>query len=184
MNAHQNNPSAGVRGSAPASLPILEIRFTPAYAWILMGAGGVFFLLSFLVGSKTPALGIFIAVLSVGAVFGGNYWRHHLHVVARMMPRQLVLQREGIVKWSEIAMIEKKTIHMRHKGVPHQSAYVCIKLKTPRQAADKLQGFLNKVKKVVLFGYDIVVAESELSCSADYFIAECRKRMVAVAGAA
>jgi hypothetical protein len=88
------------------------------------------------------------------------------------------------VNWSDIAEIEKKTIHLRHKGVPHESVYICIKLKTPRKAPDKLQGFLDKVKKAAFGGYDIVVPESELSCSADWFIAECRKRMLAVAGAA
>ena len=66
----------------------------------------------------------------------------------------------------------------------HESAHVCIKLKGPRKAPDKLQGFLNKVKKVVLGGYAIVVPESELSCSADWFIAECKKRMEAAPRAA
>jgi hypothetical protein len=184
MSAHQSNASAAARRSAPPLLPVLEIRFTAAYAWILIGSGAIFFLLAFLVGSKNAGLGVFIAILSVGGIFGGNYWRHHLHVVARMTPRQLVLQRGGTVSWADIAAIEKKTIRLPYKGVSQESAYVCIKLKTPRKAPDKVQDFLDKVKKAALGGYDIVVPDSELSCSADWFIAECKKRMVAVAGAA
>jgi len=149
-----------------------------------MGAGGAFFLLSFLVGSKNPGLGVFIAILSVGGVIGGNYWRHHLHVVARMTPRKLVLQRGGTMSWSDIAAIDKKTIRAPYKGVSHETSYVCIKLKTPRKAADKLQGFLDSVKKTVLGGYDIVIGDSELSCSVDWFIEECKKRMAAAARAA
>jgi hypothetical protein len=183
MSMHQNNAAAAARGSASVALPVLEIRFSPIYAWLLIGFGGIFFLLAFLVGSKNPGLGVLIAVLSVGGMFGGNYWRHHLHVVARMTPRQLILQRGGTMSWGDIAAIEKKTIRVPYKGVSQESSYVCIKLKTPRKATDKLQGFLDKVKKTVLGGYDIIVPESELSCSVDWFIAECKKRMVALAGA-
>jgi len=38
-----------------------------------------------------------------------------------------------------------------------------------------LQGYLEKVKASVL-GYDIVVPDGELSCTADWFIAECTQR--------
>jgi hypothetical protein len=184
MSTHQSKPSSAARGAAPAALPVIEIRLTAIYAWLLIGFGVIFFLLAFLVGSKNAGLGFLIAVLSVAGVLGGNYWRHHLHVVARMTPRQLVLHRGGTVSWSDIAAIEKKTIRLPYKGVSHESAYVCIKLKTPRKSPDKLQGFLDTVKKAALGGYDIVVPDSELSCSVDWFIAECTKRMTAVAGAA
>ena len=184
MSAYQSNGPAATRGSASPIPPVVEIRFSPVYAWLLIGAGAIFFFLSFLVGSKNPGLGIFIGILSVGGIFGGNYWRHHLHVVARMTPRELFLQRGGTVSWTNIAAIEKKTIRLPYKGVMQETSYVCIKLKTPSKAPDRLQGFLDKVKKTVLGGYDIVVGDSELSCSVDFFIAECKKRMVVVAGAA
>ena len=184
MSMHQSNASAAARGSAPTALPVLEIRFSAMYAWLLIAFGAIFFLLAFLVGSKNGGLGILIAILSVGGMIGGNYWRHHLHVVARLTPRQLILRRGGTMSWADIAAIEKKTIRVPYKGVSQESSYVCIKLKTPRKATDKLQGFLDKLKKTVLGGYDIVVPDSELSCSADSFIAECKKRMVALAGAA
>lgn len=113
MGANQTNASPATRGSAAPLLPILEIRFTATYAWILIGAGVAFFLLSFLVGSKNVALGILIAILSIGAMFGGNYWRHHLHVVARMTPRLLVLRREGSLSWTDIAAIERSVARVR-----------------------------------------------------------------------
>jgi hypothetical protein len=182
MSAHANNPSSGPRGSA-TPLPILEIRFTATYAWLLIGAGAIFFVLSFLVGSKNGGLGIFIAILSVGAIFGGNYWRHHLPVVARMTPRQLILKRRGTVSWSDIVAIDKKTIRLPHKGVTHENVYVCIKLRAPLEAPDKLHALFDKLKKAAL-GYDIIIPDAELSYSADSFIAECRKRMVGSTGAA
>jgi hypothetical protein len=95
MSTHQSNASNAAGRPARPLLPILEVRFTASYAWILMGAGGIFFFLSFMIGKQNPGLGIFIAILSVAGVFGGNYWRHHLHVVARMTSRQLILQRAG-----------------------------------------------------------------------------------------
>jgi hypothetical protein len=94
-----------------------------------------------------------------------------------MTPRLLVLRREGSLKWTDIAEIEKKTIAVRNHGVRHRTDYVCIKLATPRPARPGINGFLDKIKHVVLGGYDIVVPDSELSCGADWFIAECQKRM-------
>jgi hypothetical protein len=172
------NPEATAPTASPASAPpTIEIRFPALYAWMLVGFGVIFFFLGLLVGRRVPPLGILISVASLAAIIGGHYWRNHLHVVARMTPRLLVLRREGSVKWTDIAEIEKKTIAMRNRGVRHQSAYVCIKLAKPRPARPGVGGFLDNVKHAVLGGYDIVVPDSELSCTADWFIAECQKRM-------
>jgi hypothetical protein len=161
----------------PGNEPTLEIRLTAKYAWILIGAGAIFFVLGFLLGTKNPPLGIFISIASVAAVIGGNYWRHNLHVVARLTPRQLILRRDGAIDWTNIAAIDKKEITTPNHGVRHRSEFVCIKLKNKPKAREGVYGFLDKVKSTVLGGYDIVLGDSELSCTADWFIAECKKRM-------
>jgi hypothetical protein len=129
------------------------------------------------VGRQSTPLAILIAVLSVAGMIGGNYWRHNLHVVARLTPRQLILRRGGTVNWTDIAAIDKKTIRVPNHGVMQRSEFVCIKLRTKRPVPPGVQGFLEKVKNAALGGYDIVVGDSELSCTADWFIAECKKRM-------
>jgi hypothetical protein len=163
-------------------LPTIEVRFSATYAWLLIGFGVIFFLLSFLVGTQNRGLGLFIAVASLAAIVGGSYWRQHLHVVARLTPRQLVLKRGGTVNWADIALIERKRLHLRYRGTMQQSDFVCIKLSAPRPARDGVAGWLDSVKTAAL-GYDIVVPASELSCTADWFVDACRKRMAAVSGA-
>jgi len=154
------------------SLPTVEIRFPAKYAWGLMALGGVFFLVAFLPLGKNPGLAVLIMILSVAAVIGGNYWRHHLHVVARLTPTQLILRRGGTVNWGEIAIIEKHAFRARGET----SEFICIKLRNKRPPAPGLEGWMNKLKAKVT-GYDLVVPGNELSCTADWFIAECRKRM-------
>lgn len=163
---------------APKVEPPLEIRLTAQYAWILIGAGAIFFVFGFLVGTKNAPLGIFISIAAFAAMVGGNYWRNNLHVVARLTPRQLILRRDGAIDWTNIAAIDKKEIHAPNHGVRHRSEFVCIKLKIKPKAREGVYGFLDKVKNTVLGGYDIVLGDSELSCTADWFIAECKKRMV------
>ena len=153
-------------------LPTIEIRFPAKYAWGLMALGAVFFLVAFLPLGKNPGLAVFIMILSAAAVIGGNYWRHHLHVVARLTPTQLILRRGGAVDWREISTIEKKTIQVRAET----SEFICIKLRNKRPPAPGLEGWMDKLKAKVT-GYDLVVPGNELSCTADSFIAECRKRM-------
>ena len=171
----------------PKVSPVLEIRFSPVYAWLLMGAGAVFFLLSLLFASPfgarrmNTAFDLFLAVLSLAAIVGGNYWRHHRHVVARLTPRQLILRRGGAVNWTDIAQIDKKEIHVRYRASMGDSEYVCIKLKSKRPVEPGLAGLLLTLKSR-LTGYDIIVPATELSCSAEFFIAECRKRMAAATG--
>ncbi len=160
-----------------AVLPTIEVRFPATYAWLTMIFGVIFFLLSFLVAGQNTGLGLFIAALSLAAVIGANYWRHHLHVVARMTPRQLILRRGGTVDWADIAAIDKKTIRVRG-----QHEYICIRLSKARPAPPGLEGFMQKVKKAALGGYDIIVPDGELSCTADWFIAECNKRRAALTG--
>jgi hypothetical protein len=178
MSAPPNRSAAAPAGRQGSPLlPTIEIRFSPIYAWLLIGFGVIFFLLAFLVGRQNVGLAIFIAVASLGGVFGGNYWRRHLHVVARMTPRQLILQRGGTVNWTDIVAIERKRLTIRYRG-SHESDYVCIKLAAGRPVRDGLEGWLDKAKTAVL-GYDIVVPGSELSCTADWFVEECKKRMAA-----
>src|SRR5258705_2511977 len=129
----------------PHALPTIDIRFPVRYAWGVIVAGIIFFFLGLLLVGKNPGLGAFILFLSLGAVIGANYWRHHLHVVARLTPRQLILRRGGTVEWANIAAIDKKVINVRG-----QHEYICIKLIQKPASAPGLQGFLDKVKASVL----------------------------------
>ena len=160
---------------------VIVIRFPSLYAKGLMAAGVIFLILGLLFASPLAAgrnvgLGLFISVLSIAAIVGGNYWRQHLHVVARMTPRELFLRRDGTVRWDEIAAIEKREVSMSYGYKRGGSTFVCIKLRTPRPPKQGLEGAMLKFK-AALTGYDIIVGEAELSGGADWFIAECRKRM-------
>jgi len=157
-------------------LPTIEIRFPATYAWIAIVFGVVFFFTGFLVAGQNTALGLLISALALAAIIGGNYWRRHLHVVARLTPRQIILRRGGKVDWTEIAAIDKKTFRPSYKGVRQQADYACIKLTKRRPTEPGLAGFLDKVKFAALGGYDIIVPHHDLSCTVDWFIAECNKR--------
>jgi hypothetical protein len=170
----------------PAALPVVELRFPPLYAWLLVGIGVAFAVLGLflrLTTTHAPGLAVFIAVCGVAGAAGGNYWRHHLHCVARLTPRQLYLQREGTIDWTNIAAIEKKQLKTTYRGVRNTSEFVCITLKKKRPVNDRLTGFMHNLKSTIT-GYDIIVPDTELSCTADWFLAECRKRMDAASGSA
>lgn len=159
--------------------PVLIIRLTPRYAWIVIGAGVAFLLLSLgfaAFGSHMSAgFNLFLIVVSLAAIIGGNYWRNHLHVVARLTPRQLILRRDGAIDWTDIAEIEKKTFRISRRQTQAESEFAGIRLKTPRPATG-LQGKLAKLKSAVT-GYDIIVPGNELSCTVDFFVEECKRRM-------
>ena len=161
-------------------LPVLVIRLTPLYAWIVIGAGVAFLLLGLAFagfGSRmSPAFNLFLIVLSLAAIFGGNYWRHHLHVVARLTPRQLILRREGAIDWADIAELEKKTLRISRRQTQAESEFACIKLKNPRPPSSGLAAAMAKFKSAVT-GYDVIVPGNELSCTVDFFVEECKKRM-------
>jgi len=167
-----------------APLPDINIRFTPVYAWMTIGFGVIVFLfgvfIAMLSHHRNVDFGLVLCLTSVTAVIGGNYWRKHLHVVARMNARQLVLRRDGSIDWGNIAVIENKAIHSFNHGVRHRSEFVCIKLKNRPTPKNAWEGFFLKAKSAIL-GYDIVVGADELSCTAEWFVAECRKRMAASA---
>jgi hypothetical protein len=175
-------PAQGGNPNRPAptraQLPTIEVRFSPVYAWMLIGFGAIFFGLALVLGKKFPPLGVFIALASLAAMVGGNYWRQHLHVVARITPRHLILRREGSVAWTEIAQLEKKVVHVYYRG-SHRSEFVCIRLTARRNVREGVSGVLDMIKTKLLGGYDLVVPGSELSCTVDSFIAECQKRMAA-----
>src|ERR1700742_516182 len=89
-----NATGRGRTAQPSTSLPNIELRLSALYPWLLIGFGGVFFFLGLLFASpmakgRNIGVGILICVVSVGAVVGGNYWRHHLPVMVRMTPREL-----------------------------------------------------------------------------------------------
>src|SRR5262249_53344992 len=87
--------SSFVGTSKAAPLPVITIRFSPLWAWLLIGISAAFLLLGIYLAitvrhqSNIPVV---ISGLAVVGMLGGHYWRHHLHVVARMTPRQLILR--------------------------------------------------------------------------------------------
>jgi hypothetical protein len=56
--------SDDARRPAPARivLPTIEIHFSPAFAWMLIGFGAIFLVLALFFGRKAPSLGIFISI--------------------------------------------------------------------------------------------------------------------------
>jgi hypothetical protein len=166
---------------ARVRLPTIEVRFSPVYAWMLIGFGALFFILALVLGHKFPALGIFISIAAMAAMVGGNYWRQHLHVVARMTPRHLILRRGGTVAWPEIGQLEKKVVTVYYRGL-RESEFVCIKLNVKRNVREGVLGVLDRLKTQVLGGYDVIVPGDELSCTVDWFVDQCQQRMAAVAG--
>jgi hypothetical protein len=186
--AIEDNISGTPRGGAlraSEAPPPIAIRFSPLYAWLGIGFGVLCFFLGLLLALLHPhrdlVFGLGLSMMSAATVIGSNYWRKHLHIVAQLTPEQLILRTDGTVKWSEITAIEKKKIRARYHGTSHESEYVCIRLKNRPQAKNRLEQFLKKAKHGIT-GYDIIVGDTEISCTADWFIAECQKRMAAAAG--
>lgn len=188
------NSSAGRQVAAPSTtprttpaLPDIELRFSPMYAWLLMGFGALFCLMGLYLAFGLPQMrglvgGLLLSAASVGAIFGGDYWRKHLPVVVRMTEKQLVISRGLVADWTEIASIEKKSLGISRYGARNNTEWVCFKLKKNRVAKDARQESFNKFRSA-LFGSDFVFSpQQEVMEDADWFMAECRKRMDAAAG--
>jgi hypothetical protein len=179
IQEHSETARAGV-DCTNAQLPDIEIRFTPVYAWILIGFGVIVFVLGLFIALLTHhrnlGFGLVLCLISVAAVIGGNYWRKHLHVVAKMNPQQLVLRRDGPIDWDNIAAIENKAIHSFNHGVRHRAEFVCIRLKNKPAPKNAWDGFFLKAKSAIL-GYDVIVSGNDMACTAEWFVGECRKRM-------
>jgi len=189
----------GVAQKQPVAAPNIELRLNPMYAWIVIGAGVAFLLLGlFIVAAPSKSLGrgpgILTCLASIAAIIGGNYFRHHLPVMARMTPRQLSLPgmwpRKVVIDWTNISAIDKKTVTVFRHGVRQQSEFVCIKLKNAPAADDPLSQAsptykrfneaLMKGAKALVGGYDVVINPlDQFIRTADWFIAECKKRMPA-----
>jgi hypothetical protein len=177
----------GASATAPAgateaaALPDVVVRFPAMYAWGVIGFGGVFFLLGLcfaLLNRRNLGLGVFLSTTSLAAMAGATYWLRHLHVVARLTPRQLILWRDGSVNWDEIVAIKSVEIRASYRGTPTRSRFVCVALKNRPAPKNRLDAFMRKAKHGIT-GYDIILGKSEMSCSADWLVAECQKRMAA-----
>lgn len=183
ITTHVNHRVGSTLGAnSSAALPNIEIHFSSLYAWLLIIFGAIFFVLGLFMASpaathSSPAIGILICVLSFTAILGGNYWRHHLPVVVRMTQRQLFLPRGVVTDWTNITAIDKQVLAISRNA--HE--YVCFKLKNPPTQNNRVnQVVANFMKNTLLNGYDVVInPQDELLRSADWFIAECRKRMSA-----
>lgn len=182
-------------GTSPCVQDI-ELRLSPVYPWLVIGFGVIFLVLGLLTASplfkrSSVGLGLFISVISAAAVFGGNYWRQHLPLVARFTSSDLVLRRWSrnvVISWNNIEALEKKSIGFVQHGVRQRSETVFIKLKKPLPSNDPLSASfpaykrfneaLTKGVKKTLGGYDLFInPQDEFLRSADWFVVECRKRM-------
>src|SRR5258705_3689076 len=81
--------AAGSSGRSAGFLPDIELRLSALYAWILIGSGVVFFVLSLLFlapqsKGRNVGLGGFLCLVSIVALIGGNICRHHIPVMVRM----------------------------------------------------------------------------------------------------
>jgi hypothetical protein len=201
MNTTSGSVSAPARSGVAAkpsrATADIELRLNPMYAWIVIGAGVAFLLVGlFILASQSkhrnPGVGVLICVISIAAIIGGNYFRHHLPVMARMTKRQLSLPgtwpRRLVIDWTNIAAIDKKTVMLFRHGVRQEAELVCIKLKNPPAATDPLsQAYpaykrfneaLQKGVKALVGGYDVIINPLDnFMRTADWFIAECKKRM-------
>jgi len=176
--AAPDTPEPGV------ALPEIAVRFPATYAWGVIGFGGVFFLLGLtfaLLNRRNLGFSMFLSTTSLAAIGGATYWLRHLHVVARLTARQLILRRDGAFNWDEIVLIKSVEIRASYRGSPTRSRFVCVALKNRPAAKGRLDAFMRKAKHAIS-GYDIILGESELSCTADWLVAECPKR-IAAAGA-
>ena len=200
MSTSSSLVSATRTPKASTTLPELALPFSPIYAWLLIGFSGIMFLIGLLFLSpssrgRNVGLGIFICPLSIAGVIGANYWRHHLPVMVRMTSRHLFLPgkwpRRVVVDWDNIVAIEKKTLTISRYGTRHGSEFVCIKLRKPLPMTDPLsnasptykrlnEALMKGVSKAVMGGYDLVINPvDEFARPADWFLAECQKRMTA-----
>jgi hypothetical protein len=182
----KDSASATTPAGAPGhrtALPLIDIRLTAVYAWLVIGFGCLCFLLGLVLATlhhgRDLRFGLVLSAISLATAIGGNYWRKHLHIVAQLTPQQLILRRDGPVNWGEIEALDSKRIHAFNHGVRHESRFVCIKLKNRPPAKNGMHAFFLKAKQAIS-GYDIILGESELSCTTEWFIDECRKRMAAV----
>ena len=179
-DAFPTSPAAAVP-DAGAALPVIVVRFPPTYAWLAIGISGIFFLLGLvfaLVDRRNLGVSALISTASLAALAGATFWLQHLHVVAQLTPRQLILRRDGAVNWDEVVSIKKVEIRSHYRGTPVRAELVCITLKNRPAPTGRLQGFMARARHAIT-GCDIIVPGNELSCPADWFVAECHKRMAA-----
>ena len=164
-------------------LPVIDVRFPPTYAWLAIGMSAAFFLLGLflaLLDRRNLGVGALISTAALAAMAGAVCWLGHLHVVARLTPVQLVLRRDGAINWADVAAIEVVEIRSSYRGTPTTSHFICIRLKNRPAPTGGLRGFMLRAKRGIT-GYDVIVPGNELSCTADWFVAECHKRMAAAA---
>jgi len=197
VNPPAQRAGSGAPGRPAGLMQDVELRLSALYAWIVIGTGLTFFLLSLLIllsRHRHIGIGILLSLLSIATVIGGNYWRQHMPVMVRMSRRYLSLPgmwpRKLVIDWSDIEAIDKKAVKAFVHGVLRESEFVCIKLrKTPASndplsqawpAYKRLNDALQKGVKGLLGGYDVFLnPQQDYMCDTDWFIAECRKRMPA-----
>src|SRR6516225_6272475 len=79
---------AGARATAPAgaheggaALPVIDIRFSPVCAWLMIGFGCLVFLLGLVLAmlhhGRDLTFGLCLSGISLATAVGGNYWRKH-----------------------------------------------------------------------------------------------------------
>ena len=178
-------------------LPDVVLKLSPLYAWGVMSFGAIMFVIGLLFLSpdaqgRNVTAGALISIASAAAVTGGNYWRKHMPVMARMTSHQLHLPgmwpRKIVVNWTDIVALEKKTLTVRYRGA-HTKDFIGIKLKNPIPPSDPLSQaspFYRRFNEVLTKGlnqailgrFDLAIDPlSQFGRTPDWFIAECQKRI-------
>ena len=182
---------------AGAKLSDVELKLSPFYAWGVMGFAAIMFLIGLLILSpqakgRNVTLGALISIASAAAIAGGNYWRKHMPVMARLTSQQLHLPgmwpRKVVVNWTDIIALEKKTVTVHYRGT-HTKEFVCIKLKNPIPPSDPLsqaspayrrfnETLTKGLNQAVLGGFDLAIDSlGQFGRTADWFMMECQKRV-------
>jgi hypothetical protein len=192
-----STPTMAVAKRAGAKLSDVELKLSPFYAWGVMVFAAIMFVIGLLILSpqakgRNVTLGALISIASAAAIAGGNYWRTHMPVMARLSSRQLHLPgmwpRKVIVNWTDIIALEKKVLTVRYRGT-HTTEFVCIKLRNPIPASDPLslaspayrrfnETLTRGFNQAVLGGFDLAIDPlGQFGRTADWFLAECQKHM-------
>lgn len=185
------------RAADGAKLSDVELKLSPFYAWGVMGFAAIMFVIGLLFLSphaegRNVTLGASISIASAAAIAGGNHWRKHMPVMARLTSRQLHLPgmwpRKVVVNWTDIIVLEKKTLTVRYRGT-HTTEYVCIKLKNPIPPSDPLshaspayrrfnETLIKGFNQAILGGFDLAIDPlGQFGRTAYWFMTECQKRV-------
>jgi hypothetical protein len=156
----------------------LELRLSPLYAVVTLGAGAVFTVLGVIpIGKGGPTFRTLCLVVGLLALAGGVVLLKNRPVIVRMTSDALHLQ-GAVIPWTKIDRLER--------GYTRRNYWVHVHLKEKRTdlhaAALKARAILRALGDAA--DYDYAIMENDLTRSGIWFMEECRRRMAAAEGKA